>query len=115
MVTDQELKHIISTQYVILVKPNCPFCSASYRLFDQLVDSKVISEYSIYSVNYDFSNQQLHNLCTQFGWQPDGDQDFPTKPQIFMKGEYIGGNSEFYRSNWNIGTGKPNLKNPMRF
>jgi glutaredoxin len=115
MINTQELKRIARTEYAIFSKANCPFFGPAKNLFDHLVVSKIIPEYSIYILNKDFTNQQLRELCLDFGWQPDGEQDFPSKPQIFMKGEYIGGNFEFYRSSWNIAKNMPNLKNPMRF
>jgi glutaredoxin-related protein len=54
-------------------------------------------------------------LVSDSGWQPDGSQYVATKPQIFVDGQYIGGNFEFYNSKWNVGENMPNLMNPLRF
>ena len=110
-----EMQKIAENQNTLFYKPNCPFCIASQGLLDQLVNLSLLDSYKIYTLNIDFNNQALTDLTCIYGWQPDGVQSVCTKPQIFIKGEYIGGNFEFYKSKWNVDAGYPNLKNPMRF
>jgi glutaredoxin len=115
MFSFDQLKDISQNSWVMFSKNNCPFCTASYKLFDTLVEMGVIDSYSVYILDKDFDNETLGKLALWAGWTPDGGQSYPSKPQIFMKGEYIGGNFEFYKSKWNLGDGMPNLRNPMRF
>ena len=115
MFTIQEMQQIINNQNVIFNKSNCPFCIASQNLFEHMINSGYLDNYKIYTLNEDFDNQTLTDLVSFYGWQPDGVQGFCSKPQIFVQGQYIGGNFEFYNSKWNVGEGCPKLKNPMRF
>ena len=115
MLNLQQIQQIAETQNVIFYKPNCSFCIASKDLFDRLISLGVLENYQIYTLDKDFDNQTLTDLVCIYGWKPDGIQSFCSKPQIFIKSEYIGGNFEFYKSKWNIDTSFPNLKNPMRF
>jgi glutaredoxin len=115
MLTLQQMQDITKVQNVIFYKPNCPFCVAAQRLLDTLVAANILNEYSVYSLGEDYDNETLAQLALSSGWEPDGVQAFPSKPQIFVQAEYIGGNFELYKSRWNVGEGKPNLKNPMRF
>jgi glutaredoxin len=97
---------------VMFSKPGCPFCAASYVLLDELVKQGVIPNYTKYFNVGDFSDPELTELVTEYGWQKESEYQVNcTKPQIFINGEYIGGNWELYLSKWNI-TG---LKNPMPF
>jgi glutaredoxin len=115
MLSDSELSLIADNQYVIFGKTNCVFCDASKKLMEVLVDKGVVPNYVELIIDKDFTNNQLTSLVKLHGWIPEGEQDFCSKPQIFMKGEYIGGNFEFYNSDWNKGKNSPNLKNQMRF
>ena len=111
-----QLNNITKTENVIFYKLNCPFCVATENLF--------ISNYKVYFLGADFNNQDLTELVKEQGWKPDDYQEVGTKPQIFINGEYVGGNNELYLSKWNLGeqsTGKigdkdaPKMTNPMRF
>ena len=115
LLTVEQMQEIADNNYVIFFKNGCPFCHASVVLFEALKESGKITDYTKYILDTDFENSELGQLARNNGWVADGGQDYPSKPQIFMKGEYIGGNFEFYKSDWNIGEGMPNLKNPMRF
>lgn len=109
---------------VIFYKPGCPFCAAAEKLLNELTANGIIEGYSTIYVEDDISNPELKEIVTEFGWSPDSHQQFPTKPQIFVRSEYVGGNSEFYKSKWNLAEEleidgeklkTPNLKNPMAF
>jgi glutaredoxin len=115
MLTLNQMQNIADTEYVIFFKSDCPFCIAAEKLMNALVDSKIIDKYSKYVLDQDFDNPTLTELVVNNGWQNTMNANYPSKPQIFMKGEYIGGNAEFYKSKWNIAENMPNLTNPMRF
>ncbi len=128
MLTLEQMQEIAKTENVIFYKQNCPFCKASEYLFEELNKLGIVEDFSVYYLGEDFDNLTLTNLVKGFGWEPDGYQEVCTKPQIFIYGEYIGGNREFYDSKWNIGldnSGKimvegeeyhtPCIKNPMNF
>jgi glutaredoxin len=115
MLTLKQLQEIAKIENVIFYKPFCPFCVATQKLMEELVKAGILDKYSIYILGEDFDNETLGQLATEAGWQPDGAQAYPSKPQIFIKGQYIGGNFEFYKSSWNVGEDQPNLRNPMRF
>ncbi len=115
MFTLSQMQKIAQTQYVIFAKNNCPFCTASFKLLDALVSTGQIVGYVTYILDQDFDNDTLGQLSLWAGWKSDGGQNYPSKPQVFMKGQYLGGNFEFYKSDWNNGSDKPNLVNPMRF
>jgi glutaredoxin len=128
MLTLDQLKDIAKNENVIFYKLGCPFCKAAEELCKELIEEGVIEEYSVYHLGEDFTNQDLTDLVKEFGWKADGYQEVCTKPQIFMEGQYVGGNREFYLSKWNLGddqTGKIkvgdeeiealNIPNPMRF
>jgi glutaredoxin len=105
-------KIVQDNQNIIFSKPGCPFCSASYILLDNLVKTGAISKYTKYYNLADYKNEELTELVSSYGWQKESEyQDNCTKPQIFLNGEFIGGNRELYLSKWN----KDGLKNPMRF
>lgn len=115
MLNIQQMQEIASTKNVIFYKLNCPFCIAAQKLADALVERNILKDYAIYTLGQDFDNSTLTELVSNNGWQPDGLQYTASKPQIFIQGEYINGNFEFYKSKWNLDEGMPNLKNPMRF
>jgi glutaredoxin len=115
MLTIVEMQAIAKSKNVIFYKQNCPFCTASQKLINQLLESKILDHFEVYILDKDFDNDSLGELAISIGWVPDGGQSYPSKPQIFVQGEYIGGNFEFYNSRWNVGQNMPNLKNPMRF
>ena len=120
------LKDLIKNQNeaVIFYKSGCPFCASSEKLLNELTANGTIEGYSTIYVENDISNPELKEIVKEYGWIPDSHQEFPSKPQIFIRGEYVGGNSEFHKSKWNVGgeidiNGEkiqtPNLKNPMAF
>jgi len=113
--TDFFLDEIKNQDLVAFFKPGCPFCSASKDLIQTLKDQNILSKVVIYTLDEDFTNETLLEIVNNFGWKPDGIQQYPTKPQIFVKSQYFGGNSDFYKSTWNLGRNMPNLQNPMRF
>lgn len=124
MLSLQEMQIIAENENVIFYKPGCPFCVAAEKLIKELVELKIISDYKVYFLGIDFDNRNLTDLVKEHGWKTDAVQEFCTKPQIFFKNEYIGGNFEFYKSRWNLGekeTGlindkiAPQKTNPMRF
>lgn len=116
MASISDIKNLIEdSQTVVIFKHGCPFCKASTTLLDKLNEDGVISDYTVYYSGEDISNEDLTELVKEYGWEPDGTQLVASKPQIFIKGQYVGGNFEFYKSEWNLGEGKPNLENPMRF
>jgi glutaredoxin len=115
MFTLTQMQEIAKTENVIFYKPFCPFCVAAQKLMEELVKGEILDKYSIYTLGEDFDNETLGQLASEAGWHPDGVQVYPSKPQIFVKGEYVGGNFEFYKASWNVGENRPNLKNPMRF
>jgi glutaredoxin len=110
-----QMQEIAKSQNVAFFKQNCPFCTAAQKLIDALLESKVLDSFDVYMLSVDFDNETLTDLVCSSGWQPDGVQSTASKPQIFVQGQYIGGNFEFYKSEWNIGENNPNIKNPMRF
>jgi glutaredoxin len=115
MLSLQEMQQITRTQNVIFGKSNCRFCTSALMLMGNLVDQKILDSYFYYHLDEDFDNETLKELLLHNGWQPDGVQSTATKPQVFIRGQYIGRNFEFYKSKWNVGENMPNLKNPMRF
>jgi glutaredoxin len=110
-----EMQNLADTKNVLFMKNHCPFCHAAQKLVEVMKDQGVIDAYDIFTLDTDFDNDTLGELARNNGWVADGGQNFPSKPQIFFKGQYIGGNFELYKSKWNMGEGKPNLVNPMRF
>jgi len=96
-----------------MLKPGCPFCIASKSLIKALADTGIITNFLIVTLGTDFDNETLLEVSSHFGWQSEGYKNYPSKPQVFIDGEYIGGNSEFYQSKWNVGAGMPKLQNPM--
>ena len=128
MLTLDQMREIAKTQNVIFYKLDCPFCGASDKLFTAMVEKGIVENYNKYYLNKDFTDEMLTDLVKEFGWVGGEYQLNCTKPQIFVQGEYIGGNFELYKSKWNKGvdeSGKleiagveketPNLTNPMRF
>jgi glutaredoxin len=115
MLSFTQMQEIAKTQNVAFFKSNCPFCTASQKLIEALLESKILDSFDIYTLGQDFDNETLTDLVSSSGWQPDGVQSIASKPQIFVQGQYVGGNFEFYKSKWNIEENMPNLKNPMRF
>lgn len=133
------MRAMVADSNVMFFKSGCPFCEAAETLAKELVSREIISSYKVLLLDQDFSNQDLTDLVREFGWEPLYNQEFCTKPQIFILGQYIGGNREFYQSRWNTGdqegmvylpqvvvdpqapqtesTAKPapKLTNPMRF
>jgi len=109
------IERIAAGYSVAFFKPGCPFCSASAVLIQALIDTKKVDSFEIYTLDTDFTNETVLEVSSHFGWKPDGIQAFPSKPQIFINKQLIGGNREFYASNWNTGEGFPQLQNPMRF
>jgi glutaredoxin len=113
MLSLEQMQEIAKTQNVIFFKKQCPFCDAAIVLLDRLVKDKMLESYSVYILDVDFKNKTLGELAISTGWEASGGESYPSKPQIYLNGEYIGGNWELYKSKWN--TKGPNLKNPMRF
>jgi glutaredoxin len=113
--TLSQMQEFVDSDYVIFAKEYCRFCDAAKILFEELKKQAIIDNFVIRVLDVDFDNKTLSLLAQNNGWIPDGGQGYPSKPQIFMKGEYIGGSYEFHKSHWNVGKGMPNLKNPMRF
>jgi glutaredoxin len=109
MFTLPQLQTISQMENVIFYKPNCPFCFATRVLFDRLVKDKVLESYSVYIIDTDFDNPTFAEFIQTKGWSPTAASPYPSKPQIFIKGEYIAGNADFYNSKWNKGNGMPNL------
>ena len=115
MLTTQQLLDIIKTQNVIFGGNGCPFYKASVQLLDALLNSRIISQYTKLIIDQDYTREQLLEVCVQYNWQPQDGQSYPSKPQVFLDNELIGGNFEFYKSKWNRGELMPNIYNPMRF
>ena len=128
MLTLDQMRDIAKTQNVIFYKHDCPFCAASDKLFTAMVEKGIVETYNKYYLHEDFTDELLTSLVKEFGWVGGEFQNNCTKPQVFVRGEYVGGNFEFYKSKWNKGldeSGKleidgveketPNLNNPMRF
>lgn len=109
MLTSIQLQDIVKTKNVIFFKPFCPYCIAAQFLLDRLVKDQKIQSYQVIMLGNDFDNDTLLELMQTKDWKPTSRGNYPTKPQIFIEGEYIGGNQEFYHSKWNIGQGMPNL------
>jgi glutaredoxin-related protein len=110
-----QMQELANSQYLIFAKESCRFCDASIRLFEELIKHSIIDNFTVRVLDEDFDNATLSQLAINNDWLSDSGQRYPSKPQIYMKGEYIGGNFEFYKSQWNIGQNMPNLKNPFRF
>jgi glutaredoxin len=110
-----QMQEIAKTKNVIFYKDNCPFCHASIKLLEELKKTAMIDDYLVLTLDEDYSNEALGELARSQNWESDSGQLYPSKPQIFLGGKWIGGNYELYNSNWNIGSGMPNLKNPLRF
>ncbi|MEM1312487.1 MAG: glutaredoxin [Patescibacteria group bacterium] len=129
MKTLDQLRTIAKEENTIFYKTGCPFCAASEKLFNKLQENGIINSFNIYYLYQDFNDEQLTELVTEYGWESTSQYQLNcTKPQIFIKGDYVGGNFELHKSKWNIGdTGSglllvngeekntPMLKNPMRF
>jgi glutaredoxin len=113
--TLEQMQELADSKYVIFAKESCRFCDAAEILFEELKKQEIIDDFVICMLNKDFNDTTLTQLVRNNGWVADGGQSNATKPQIFMKGEYVGGSYEFHKSRWNIEEGMPNLKNPMRF
>ena len=112
---DQLFEIIKLDKNVIFCKDFCPFCTATTSLINKLVELEQITNHRMLTLDKDFTNSQLKQIVLKYNWFPKGYQEYPTKPQIFVNSEYIGDNMAFYKSNWNLGIDKPNLKNPMFF
>ena len=128
MFSIEKMRKISQTENVIFHKHGCPFCAASDELFEELVNRGIIESFSKYYLGENFTDELLTQLVKEYGWVGGQYQLNCTKPQIFIAGEFIGGNFEFYKSKWNVGekdTGKikiedqefeaPHLINPMPF
>ncbi len=126
MFSPEKMREIAQTENVIFYKHDCPFCIASEKLMTELVARNILDSFSMYYLDEDFDNQLLTDLVKEFGWQPGSHQQYCSKPQIFVNGEFVGGNRELHKSKWNQGTdnsGKlevkgeiketPVFKNPM--
>lgn len=113
--TSKLLEIIKIDQNVVFGKSDCPFAQASLVLIQALKDSQIINDFRMLYLDSDFTNSELKEVMGTFGWQPTGYQEFPTKPQIFINGKYVGDNMQFYLSDYNVGQNKPNLKNPRYF
>jgi glutaredoxin len=111
----QQMQEIANTKNVIFGKDSCRFCSSALILINRLVELKILNNFVYYHQGQEFDDAELKQLLLNNNWQPDGFPAHPTKPQIFIQGQYIGGNFEFYKSQWNVGENMPNLVNPMRF
>lgn len=113
MLTLEQMKEIVKTTNVIFFKDHCPFCETSEHLMNALVDKNIVTEYSVYYLDRDFDNQTLKELVSESGWTAKPFQEFPTKPQIYIQNKYIGGNKDFYLSEFNQSETGPKLTNPM--
>jgi len=107
------IQKISANQSLAMFKPGCPYCTATKTLIEALAETGVVTDFSIFILDTDFTNETLLAVSEHFGWQPNGFQNYPSKPQVFIQGELIGGNLEFYKSKWNTGEGMPNMPNPM--
>jgi glutaredoxin len=91
---------------LILGKPGCPFCKATYELLEDLEKQGIIQSYETLLVKQDYDEETMREVCMKYGWQPDQKYS-PSKPQIFIndgeKVDYVGGNFEFHESRWNQG------------
>ncbi|NJK71138.1 MAG: hypothetical protein HC932_02665 [Thermales bacterium] len=54
-------------------------------------------------MDIDFSLVELKNLLENYDWEPTDSSDLVSLPQIYIQGEYIGGNNDFYKSKYNEG------------
>ena len=111
--TSYFIQKISAKEPLAMFKPGCPYCTATKTLIEALAETGVVTDFSIFVLDTDFTNQTLLEVSQHFGWQSEGHQIYPSKPQVFIEGELIGGNSEFYKSKWNTGEGMPNMQNPM--
>ena len=68
-----------------------------------LRNAGIIKDYKLYIMGEDYSQEQLTDLCGDYGIEPKGFDTKVTIPQVIMKGEYIGGADAFYASRWNLG------------
>lgn len=105
MLTKEEcIQKILTEKNILFYKPGCPYCEASQRLMEALIESEIIQEYSVYYVHPsgDLTNDVLKETVSELGWS-GSQRNYPTKPQVFVHGEYVGGNDDFYNSKWNIG------------
>ena len=107
------IQKISAKEPLAMFKPGCPYCTATKSLIDVLTETGIITDFSIFTLGTDFTNETLLEVCLHFGWQSEGFQNYPSKPQVFIEGELIGGNLEFYKSKWNVGAEMPKLQNPM--
>jgi glutaredoxin len=105
MTTAQAWIDKISQENIIFYKPDCEYCAASKDLFDRLIDDEIMDNYSIYYVHrdQDISNMDLKEVVQHFGWEAQDEDAIPSRPQIFIDGQLIGGNEDFYNSRWNLG------------
>lgn len=113
--TLEQMLELTRTCNIAFIKHHCPFCTASIKLLDELKSNKIIDDYIVKILDEDYTNQDLDKLAKAYDWESDSGQAYPSKPQIWIKGEFIGGNFEFYKSEWNLDKNMPKLANPMRF
>ena len=117
-----KLQDIVTKNNIIFYKLHCNFCDSSKMLLDMLVEAGIIDKYHALLVGEDYDERDLTELVKIYGWEPDGYQLIATKPQIFLGGGYVGGNSELYQSKWNLGdngsgilkTGDKEYKTPQK-
>ena len=108
MMTTTELKQLITTKNVIFYKPSCPFSACGLGLLTYLQNTGVLHDLNVVYLDQDFTNEQLKDICTEYGWS--GESEFPSKPQTFLNQrgttEYISGNDGLHSSIWNLGEGE---------
>lgn len=123
MQNTQELKNLIKTQNLLFSKTGCHFCHASHVLLDKIIELGIIKDYKTLLVEIDFGNTTLTKIVSENGWKSDFNQEYCTKPQIFIDGIWIGDNFALYNSKYNLGDDfgmingvkAPKLANPMPF
>lgn len=120
-------KALANQENILFVKESCAFCSTTKKLASKLEETKILKPFEIFTLDIDFSLVELKNLLKNYGWKPTDSSDLVSLPQIYIQGEYIGGNNDFYKSKYNEGDennqievdGKliktPNKINPMNF
>ncbi len=101
------LKNILKEHpNVLFVKRDCGHCSAATKLADRLVRFGLIPDFKEFYLNEDYDISDLTELVLEFGHTLPEDKDNCSTPQVFIDGEYIGVNNDFYRSKWNKGENK---------
>jgi glutaredoxin-related protein len=98
-----QLRIIAKQNYTLFFKYGCKYSKAAMELLQKLKETGVIDSFELLILGDHYDEKGITTLCEDYGIHPSGYNTKVTIPQVFMKGEYIGGNDKFYGSRWNTG------------